>query len=181
MFTLVIPDTERYNEEDSTFIKIKGCVLQLEHSLISVSKWESKWCVPFLMKEDKTLAQSIDYVRCMTITPGVDPSVYKQIDADSLVKINEYIQAPMTATWFTDRPGGSRRGREVVTSELIYYWMIASEIPFECQKWHLNRLLTLIRICEIKNSPPKKRSKQDILNQYDAINKQRRQALNTSG
>jgi hypothetical protein len=181
VFTLTIPDTERYNEEDSTFVTVKGCVIQLEHSLISVSKWESKWRVPFLMKEDKTLAQSIDYVRCMTITQGVPLSVYSQIDADTLSKINEYIQAPMTATWFTDRPGGGRRGREAVTSELIYYWMIASDIPFECQKWHLNRLLTLIRICEIKNSPPKKRSKQDILNQQDAINKQRRQALNTSG
>ena len=116
----------------------------------------------------------------MTITQNVDPEVYNCLRNSDIDKVNSYIQAPMTATTFMEDKSG-KGNREIITSELIYYWMIALNIPFECQKWHLNRLLTLIRVCNIKNTPPKKRSKRDIMNQNAALNAARRRKFNTSG
>ena len=142
-------------------------VLQLEHSLVSISKWESKWHIPFLDGKDKTLEQIIDYVRCMTITQNVKPEVYNRLTEDNLKAINDYIENPMTATTFSDI--NQRPSREIITSEIIYYWMVSFNIPFECQKWHLNKLLTLIKVCNIKNSPPKKMSRQEILSRNRAL------------
>mgnify|MGYP000488904345 CR=1 FL=1 len=180
MLQLTIPAGEQYDEIKQEFIRTNGCTLQLEHSLVSLSKWESKWCKPFFTKDDKTYEETIDYIRCMTITANVKPEVYYALTNENVTEVTKYINNPMTATSFSNRKRGSI-SREQITSELIYYWMIALQIPFECQKWHLNRLLTLIKVCNIKNSPPKKRSKRDIMSRNTALNAARRKQLNTRG
>ena len=180
MLEITIPATELWDERNEEFITAKEQTLRLEHSLVSLSKWESKWCKPFLSKTNKSDEEIIDYIRCMTLTQNVPDEVYRCLTDDNIRKINEYIDAPMTATWFhEDKTKGT--SREQTTSELIYYWMIALNIPFECQKWHLNRLLTLIRVCNIKNQPPKKMSKRDIMSRNAALNAARRKQLSTKG
>lgn len=179
MLQITIPDRkeiEAWDEANNQFVTIpfvKGATLQLEHSLISLSKWESKWCKSFLTKQEKTYEETVDYIKCMTLTQNVRPEVYEILTEDNVREINEYIGAPMTATTFREENGG-KPNRERITSELIYYWMIALNIPFECQKWHLNRLLTLVRVCNVKNTPPKKRSKSDLYKHHAAVNAARR-------
>lgn len=181
MLWLKIPLTqEGWDEEKQEFVESTYKVLQLEHSLVSISKWESKWGKAFLSKGEKSIEETLDYIKCMTITQSVDPDVYNHLTMENIRQVNEYIEAPMTATTFHERPNSSR-SREVVTSELIYYWMIALNIPVEFQKWHLNRLLTLIRVCNIKNTPPKKMSRREIMSRNAALNASRRRSLNTSG
>lgn len=181
MFRLAIPiSPEGWDEEKQEFVEPKYTVLQLEHSLISLSRWESKWNKPFFSKQEKTFEEILDYIKCMTVGPVKDPDVYLHLTNENVEEINNYIKAPMTATTF-GREDKTPGGREQVTSELIYYWMIALNIPFECQKWHLNRLLTLIKVCNIKNTPPKKRSKRDIMSRNAALNAARRKQLNTKG
>jgi len=180
MLTINVPENELYMNSTNEFIPVKAHTLVLEHSLVSISKWEAKWCKPFISKEAKTEEQLLDYVRCMTITTNVDPNVYKVLTPENIKQINEYIDSPMTATWFSEK-GQKGRSREVITSELIYYWMVAFQIPFECQKWHLNRLMTLIRICNIKNQPPKKMGKKEAMNRQRSLNAARRQAMHSAG
>lgn len=180
MLTITIPATEAFDEIKGEFISTKEQTLQLEHSLVSISKWESKWCKPFLSKQEKSADEVIDYIKCMTISKNVSDEVYNCLTQENIAAINDYIGAPMTATTFTDHDRG-RRNSEQITSELIYYWMIALQIPPEYQKWHINRLLTLIRICNIKNQPPKKMSKREIVSRNAALNAARRQQLNTKG
>lgn len=180
MLQITIPATECWDESKQEFFKIQQQTIQLEHSLVSLSKWESKWNKIFLSKDEKTVEEILDYVKCMTVTPNVDSKVYYGLTAGNFKQINDYIEAPMTATTFNEM-GGNKPNRERITSELIYYWMIALNIPFECQKWHLNRLLTLIRICNIKNQPPKKMGKKAVASNYAAINAARRKQLNTTG
>ena len=179
MLQITIPGTEMFNEETNEFFTTKDTVLQLEHSLVSLSKWEAKWKIPFLGKDSKTIEQTIDYIKCMTITQNVNPIVYLNLTDSNIKAINDYIDEPMTATTFSN--GNTPPNREIVTSELIYYWMIALNIPMECQKWHLNRLLTLIRVCNVKNTPPKKMSRQEIINRNAALNAARRKKLNSKG
>ena len=180
MLTITIPATEEFDEIKGEFVYTKEQTLQLEHSLISISKWESKWCKAFLDKKDKTSEEIIDYIKCMTLNKTVDDHVYNCLTQANLIAINEYISAPMTATYFSANEQG-KKNSEQITSELIYYWMIALQIPFECQKWHINRLLTLIRVCNIKNTPPKKMSKRDIASRNAALNAARRKQMNTKG
>ena len=176
--------TELWDERTETFIEVPGTneqVLQLEHSLVSISKWESKWCKPFLSDQGKSYEETLDYIRCMTITQNVNSEVYNHLSASNIEKINEYIAAPMTATTFSNNKKG-KNNREIVTAEVIYYWMVALQIPFDpCQKWHLNKLLTLIRVCNEKNQPPKKKSNREILSQNAALNMARRKQLNSKG
>lgn len=180
MLQIIVPAVELWDEEKQLFINIKEHKLQLEHSLVSISKWESKWCKPFLSRNDKTVEEVLDYIKCMTITQNVDSEVYNYLTEDNFAAINEYIDAPMTATTFSeDRLG--KTNREIVTSELIYYWMISLNIPIKFEKWHLNRLLTLIRVCNIKNAPPKKMSAREIMARNAALNAERRKKLNTKG
>lgn len=179
MLEIIVPGQELYDEAKEEFVYLREQSLQLEHSLVSISKWESKWCKPFLDGKDKSPDEIIDYVRCMTITRNVDIEVYERLTEKNLRDINIYIEAPMTATTFRDEQSSGRG--ETVTSELIYYWMVAYNIPFECQKWHLNRLLTLVKVCNVKNSPPKKMSRQEIMNRNKALNKKRKEELNTHG
>lgn len=180
MLKITIPGGELFDESTNEFVYLKPQTIALEHSLVSLSKWESKWQKAFLTKSEKSYEESIDYIRCMTLTQNVDPMVYFRLTQKNLDQINEYISSPMTATKFFD-DDKKENGREVVTAELIYYWMVALNIPFECQKWHLNRLFTLIKVCNIKNSPPKKRSKGEIARRNRALNEARRAKLNTRG
>lgn len=183
MLQVTIPATEYYDEAKERFVEIKRpTILQLEHSLLSISKWESKWHIPFLGKDLKTDEAMVDYVRCMTIaSKDVDPVVYYAIPADVTKQINGYIENPMTATTFSDRQN-NKFNREIITAEIIYYWMVSLEIPFDpCEKWHLNRLLALVRVCNIKNGPEKKMSKRDIMNQNRSLNAARKQRLGTRG
>ena len=182
MLTLQIPPREFFDERKQEFINFEGCSLQMEHSLISLSEWEAKWKKPFLNKpESRTNEELLDYFRCMTITKNVNPLAFASLTQEHVNMIVNYINDPMTATWFSEDGKPSKRPTEVVTSELIYYWMIAQNIPFECRKWHLNRLLTLIRVCNVKNNPPKKMSKADIARRQRELNEQRKKKLGTKG
>lgn len=180
MLQITIPATEQWDEKKQEFINTKEQTLQLEHSLVSLSKWESKWCKPFLTNDIKTEEETIDYIKCMTITQNIDPNVYNFIPINIRDEIKRYIDAPMTATWFNERAGG-KPSSEQTTSELIYYWMISLNIPFKCEKWHLNRLLTLIKVCEAKSKPPKKMKQREIMSQQSAINAARRKRLGSKG
>ena len=180
MLLITIPAAELWDEKKEQFIYTKEQTLQLEHSLVSLSKWESKWHKPFLGKEDKTTEETLDYIRCMTLTQNVAPDVYTRLSNANILQVNAYISDPMTATWFTEDKN-ARPNKQVVTAEIIYHWMIELQIPFECQKWHLNRLLTLIRVRNIKCQPPKKVSKRDTAAKYAALNAARRKKLNSKG
>lgn len=180
MLTIVIPERELYDEISNEFITTKEYKLQLEHSLVSISKWESKWNKAFLDKKPKTSEETIDYIKCMTITQNVPDEAYLGLTSSNISDIKKYIDASMTATTFYNN--GTRGAiRETVTSELVYYWMISLNIPMECQKWHINRLLTLIRVCNIKNTPPKKMSRNEIMSRNAALNAARRKQLHSNG
>lgn len=184
MLWIDVPLTqEGWDDENEVFIEPKIQRLQLEHSLVSLSKWESKWCKPFLSKDNKTEEETLDYIRCMTITQNVDPDVYNHLTNDIVDEVNRYIDAKMTATWFSEREKNKagKSSAEQVTSEIIYYWMIAQNIPFKCEKWHLNRLLTLIRVCDIKGQPDKKMSKREAIDQTRTLNKARRAKRRAKG
>lgn len=180
MLYIDVPSNEFWDEKLEEFIDFPGQKLQLEHSLVSISKWEAKWHKPFLSTETKTEDEALDYIRCMTLTQNPKPNTYRFLSPKNINDINAYIDDPMTATTFSKMEKG-RGKREIITSEVIYYWMIVNNIPFECQKWHLNRLLTLIRVCSLKNQPQKKMSKSQIAKQYSALNATRRKKLNTRG
>ena len=180
MLQITVPAGELWDENNKEFISVKEQTLQLEHSLVSLSKWESKWCKAFLSKQEKTFEETLDYIKCMTITQNVDPNVYMFLTNENILQVNKYIEDPMTATTFRkDNTGKSNQ--EVITAELIYYWMIALTIPFECQKWHLNRLLTLIQVCNIKNTPPKKMGRRELMSRNAAINAANRKRFNSKG
>ena len=181
MLQITIAPPEQWDSKNQVFIYPKGTVLTLEHSLVSISKWESKWCKPFISRAEKTHEESIDYIRCMTITQNVDPKIYDYVSAENLREVEQYIEAPMTATWFAEDKTSGPKNREQITSELIYYWMIALDIPSEYQKWHLNRLLTLIRVCNVKNQKPKKMSQKELMNRNRALNEARKKQFNTRG
>lgn len=179
MLVLKVPETELYDSSKNLFITYKESSLTLEHSLMSISKWESKWHKPYFSSEKKTPAEIKDYIRCMTISQIPDEYIYDRLSSENINQINDYILDPMTATTFKDEK--KRKSREIITSEVIYYLMVTYGIPFECQKWHINKLFTLIKVCEIKNSPPKKMSKNDVLKQYKELNAYRRSVLNSKG
>lgn len=179
MLRLIVPEKELYDERTGLFVRTKKQVLQLEHSLVSLSKWESKWHKPFLSKNEKSGEEMLDYIRCMTITQNVPDEVYFALDTNELMKINDYLNDSMTATTITKQQGKSLG--EIITSEIIYYWMISLQIPFECEKWNLNRLLTLIEVCNIKNSPGKKMSKSEIMRRNRTLNAARKQQMHTRG
>ena len=180
MLTIIVGQKEYFDEEKSEFIKLDGTLLQLEHSLATLSKWEQKWEVPFLGEESKTLEQTLDYIRMMFSPGEISDETFALIDDDTVTQVTEYINRKMTATWFAEEPN-KPRNRDVITAEVIYYWMVSLEIPFECQHWHLNSLLTLIRVCNQKNAPAKKQSREEIIARNRALNEARRAKYNTSG
>lgn len=178
MLELYIPAVEMFDDDKQVFVTSKPTTLRLEHSLVSISKWESRWKKPFLKSASKSTEETIDYIRCMTISQNVDPAIYYSISDLQIRMIDEYINDEKTATTFHN---DSIPNRQVITSELIYYWMAAYNIPMECQKWHLSRLLTLIKIASIENSPKKPMSKRAILSQNRALNAARRKASGSRG
>ena len=180
MLQIAIIVPELWDEKNQEFIEEKKLNLQLEHSLVSLGKWESKWKKPFLSKQEKTIEESIDYIRCMTLNKNVSPDLYHYISNENIDQVSKYIEDPMTATTITRR-NLKTGNKEIVTAEIIYYWMISYQIPFECRKWHLNRLLTLIEVFDVKNSPPQKMSRREIMRRNAAINAERRKKWNTKG
>ena len=180
MLVLSIPETEWFDEEQSTFESVNAFDLELEHSLGSLSKWESRFKKPFLSSEDKTQEEIMYYIEAMILTPIYPKSFFQLLTQEQLNSINDYIESPESATTFGQMPKSRTKG-EVITAELIYYWMVAFTIPFECERWHLNRLFSLIRICNIKNSKPQKMSRGEMARRNRDLNEQRKAALHTSG
>ena len=177
---ITIPGKEMYDEQIEEFVYTKPTTLTLEHSLLSISKWEAKWHKPYLSREEKTREELVDYIRCMSLSSNVDPKIYRTLNRAAIDKIVEYIKDPMTAT--TISSSNKKPSREIVTSELIYYWMTALNIPFEpCQKWHLNRLLMLIEVASIKSQPPKKMPRSEVMRRNSALNAARRAKHGTRG
>lgn len=181
MFRITVPGDEAYDEKSEQFTTVGDFDLELEHSLVSLSKWESIFEKPFLSQEDKTGAELLGYVKAMTLTPDVPDEVYERLSEDNLKEINAFIEAKMTATWFSEDKHAPRTKQQVITSELIYYWMTVFNIPFECQHWHLNRLFTLIQICNVKQEKPKKMSQASVAARYRELNAQRKKELGTKG
>lgn len=181
MLTLTVETEEKFDERTYEFIEPKKYTFQLEHSLISLSKWESRWNKPFLSKEDKTNEETVDYIRCMTITPNVPEEAYASLSKENMKAVEDYIGASMTATTISKDKNAPKGRNQIVTSELIYSWMVAYGIPFECQKWHLNRLFMLIQVCGIQNSPPKKMSNRDIYKNNRSMNAARRAKSHSKG
>ena len=181
MLTVTIPASEQFDEEKQEFISTKAQTLQLEHSLVSLSKWEARWKKPYLSDAPKSKEEIYDYFRCMTVGAVPEDYVYRALSADNIKEIADYINDPMTATTVYEFDK-KHSNKTVVTSELIYYWMIAQNIPPEYEKWHLNRLMMLIKVCSIKNNPKqRKMSRQEIARQNRAINAARRQKYGTKG
>ena len=181
MLSIKIQENELWDERNNRFVYIHEQVLKLEHSLISLQKWESKWHKPFLKDNDKTEEELIDYIKCMTInTNPVPEEVYLSLNRNQIEEITSYINNPMTAAVFYDTKH-DKHSREIITAETLYYDMISLNIPPEYRKWHLNQLMALIRFCSIKNTPPKKMSKNEILSRNAELNRIRRQQLNTKG
>jgi hypothetical protein len=169
---------ETYDEKRNLFIP-EMFRLELEHSLASLSKWESNFEKPFLGKKEKTPDEVLWYIRAMTLTPDVPPEIYYHLSEENVIEINEYIAAPMTATVFND--ANQKPNNKPITAEEIYHWMISHQIWLECENWHLNRLLALIRVCNLKNQPQKKMSRKDLIAQRNALNAQRRAQFGTQG
>ena len=181
MLTIRIPiAAEGWDEEKQEFVEPVDQILELEHSLISLSKWESKWCKSFIDSKDKTEEESLDYIRCMTLTPNVHPDIYYLLTEENVDVINDYINAPMTATTVKNI-GGGKKNSSFITAEVIYDWMISLGIPLDRETWHINRLIMLIQVRSINSQPKKKMSSSEIMRRNDAINEQRLKQLNTKG
>lgn len=183
MLTIKVPSIELFDEAKNEFYNSEEAVLHLEHSLVSLSKWESEFEKPFLSNSGQlTREETMSYIKCMTLNE-VDENVYSTLSTDNIKQITEYISSKQTATWFRELPGQGRGNRsgEVVTAEVIYYWMVALTIPFDCENWHLSRLITLIRVCNEKNKKPQKMSRKDSVAQRNALNAARKQQMGTTG
>jgi hypothetical protein len=180
MLTIVVTGVEMFDEQSQEFVTKDDMTLELEHSLVSLSKWESVYEKPFLSTEEKSTEEVLEYIKLMTLTYNVPEEIFSKLSEDNLTEINKYLDAKMTATWFSEAPGAPK-SRDIITAELIYYWMITFQIPFECEQWHLNRLFTLIRVCNIKQSKPKKMSRSEIAARNRELNDQRRAQLGTKG
>lgn len=179
MLTLEVSPKEFYDSSNESFVDIPGCTVELEHSLVAISKWESKTHKPFLTNTEKSNDEVLYYIECMIVSKHTDLNFIKYLSQREIEQIQNYIQDPCTAT--TVNNGDSKPSRDVITSELIYYWLVAGQIPFECQYWHINRLFMLVNICGVKNQPPKKQNKKTTMARNKQLNDARRKAMGTTG
>ena len=180
MLPIHIQGGRALNSETNEIINVPPMKLKLEHSLISISKWESKWKKPFLDDTPKTRAELEDYILCMSLSDNIDPNIVKFISKEDMTKIDQYIGDSKTATWFREKEQESGSSKKI-TSELIYYWMIAYNIPFKCEQWHLSRLLTLVRVCEAESKGPRKMSMEETIARNKALNTKRRAEMKSKG
>lgn len=183
MLKITVVLEEGFDDETQTFVEIDSFELTLQHSLVSLSKWESKWKIPFLGDQEKTSEHMLDYIRCMS-EDEIPIEVFENLSQENIREVSDYINDTYSATKISDHDSRKAINKEIVTAELIYYWMVAHTIPFECQHWHLNKLMTLIRVCNIKNQPEDKKSKRprrDFLEQRKALNEKRKKELQTKG
>lgn len=180
MLTIIVPGEEMFDESSDEFTTSGDITLELEHSLVSLSKWESIYEIPFLAEAKKSTEETIGYIKCMTLTPNIPNEVFERLSEQNFADVSQYIDAKMTATWFNERPGAPK-SKEIITAELIYYWMTVFQIPFVCETWHLNRLFTLIRVCNIKAAKPEKMSRAEVAARNRELNAQRRIQLGTRG
>lgn len=180
MLIINVPGSEFYDDTSEEFVTVGEAQLELEHSLVSLSKWESIWEKPFLGKGDKTTEEVLAYIQCMCLTPNIPPEVFARLSKDNLETINTYINAKMTATWFREATS-SAPSREIITAELIYYWMVTLTIPFECETWHLERLFTLIKVCSLKNSPKKGTARHGEAQRRTQLNEERKAMYKSAG
>lgn len=182
MLQITVPAREMFDEVNETFVTTKEQTLQLEHSLVSLSKWESRWHKSFFYSKNKTNEELLDYIKCMTITQNVKPEIYNCLSKENIADIEAYMNDSMTATTVSGQKKG-RINNEIITTEIIYYWMIALNIPDKYEKWHINRLITLINVCNAKNKNTKTKpmSSSEMINKYASLNEQRRKAMNSKG
>lgn len=180
MLKVLVQLEESFDEAKNEFVTSEAFELELEHSLVSLSKWESIFEKAFLGPKEKTQAELLAYVEIMTLTPNVPPEVFLKLSKENIEAINEYMNAKMTATWFREDPN-AKKSRETITTEIVYYWMFSLQIPIECEHWHFNRLLTLIRVFNEKNAPPKQKSARELAQERRALNEKRLREMNTSG
>jgi hypothetical protein len=181
MLKLTIAATDYFDDDQQVFIIAPEYVLELEHSLVSLSKWEAIWEKPFMGSEEKTTEETVGYIQAMCLTPDVPPEVFQALNADQMTKVNDYINAKMSATWFSERPGQGRAKREIITAEILYFWMFSAEMPIECETWHLNRFFAQLKVFNEKNAPPKKMNKNEAAAQRRKLNEQRKAQYKTSG
>lgn len=180
MLRIIVPGEEFFDDATQTFSTVGDIVLELEHSLLSLSKWESEFQKPFLTAGEKTSEEILNYIKAMIVTQDLPSDLFSRFTQDNISKIQEYIESKQSATTFGQMPKHAGRS-EPITAELIYYWMVGFNIPLECEAWHLNRLFSLIRICNIKNTKPKKMSHRELAARNRELNAQRRAHLNTTG
>lgn len=178
MLRINVPISESFDEESSKFVT-NYFALEMEHSLLSLSKWESEFEKPFLSSDEKTDVETIWYIKAMTLTPNVPEDIFLKLSQENIQAINDYINGKQTATWFKELP--SRPSREIITAEIIRYWMISLNIPTEFETWHLNRLFTQIKVVNQKSQPAKKVSRREALAERQRINAERKAKLGTSG
>ena len=183
MFKLTIGGEQSWDDANEEFVYSNAIELELEHSLVSLSKWESIWEKPFMGKEQKTTEETISYIQVMCLTPNVPPEVFQSLNGSHYTLVNDYINAKMSATWFTELPGGDKNPgkRDIITAEVFYYWIFSAQIDISVEHWHFNRLLTLLKVFNEKNAPPKKMKRGDAAAQRRMLNAQRKTQLNTSG
>lgn len=182
MLTIVVEKTEFFDDKNQEFIDVEGATFDLEHSLVSLSKWESIWEKPFLGPEEKTNEETFSYIECMCLTDNIPSSTFRNLSDNNVKAINEYVNKKMTATWFSKKKAGPPGRKEIITAEIIYFWMVAQNIPIECENWHLNRLLTLVEVVSEKSNPNKKKmSRREVAAQQRMLNQQRQAQLGTKG